>query len=392
MRKLGFGVLLGCLALFAGQGVADSLKLSGNKKWLVVASTKDIDSAIGIARNLGEGAQVVTSQSGYFGVIKGPYAASTIDAVKKLDSSLYEVPKDALLSNGIRYVKSVWKAPTLTAFVSTYQIDKPAHLSSGDISVEVKLDKMGENQYATVVSGEEKSGPDFTFTVAKEDEYSPSNADAGFVKLDPTSDVPQLVFSRYTGGAHCCTNTWIATKPHGAAGWSLTDAGKLDGGGFYFEDVDGDGYMELMSADNSFLYAFDSYAGSFAPVKISQLRAGTIEDVSDHPEMQVRLKQELAGMEYAAKVDPALWKSNGFLAGWAANKLRLGQGEEAWQTVVENIDSKSEFGPQECLTGQKIDDCPAEQLKPIPILKALAEFLKENGYGPLPDAAEALLG
>jgi serine protease Do len=391
MRIFSFGLLLSSLLASGGCAWAEDFKLPDSKKWLAVASTKDLNTAIGIARSLGAGSQVVTSQSGYYAVVKGPYKAATIDQVKKLDQSIYDLPKDALLSNGARYLKSVWVAPSNATVMTGYEIDKPVHLSAGDVSVELKLEKVGEDAFSTVVSGSDKSGHSFSFTVGKDGEYVPIGAEAAFIKLDADAKEPQLVFTRYSGGAHCCTQTWVVTKPEGAAGWSLLEAKNLDGGGYNFEDVDGDGAQELLSVDNSFLYAFDSYAGSFAPVKISKLRLGKIEDVTDEPAMTSRLKQDLASMEYWAKVDPSMWKQNGYLAGWVANKIRLGQGEEGWQTVSENINRVSDFGPQECTTGQSVGDCSADNLKSIPVLKGLASFLKESGYGPLPDAAEAVL-
>jgi serine protease Do len=391
MRRFSVGFLVGSLLVSGGSAWANDFKLPTSKKWLAVASTKDLDTAIGIARSMGAGSQVLTSQSGYFAVVKGPFEATTIEQVKKRDQSIYELPKDALLSNGARYLKSVWQAPSNATVMTTYEIDKPVKLSAGEISVELKLEKLGEDSFSTVVSGADTSGHNFSFTVGKEGDFVPLGAEAAFIKLDADAKEPQLVFTRYSGGAHCCTQTWVVNKPEGAAGWSLLDAGKLDGGGYQFEDVDGDGTQELVSVDNSFLYAFDSYAGSIAPVKIAKLRLGKIDDVTDEPAMKSRLKQDLASMEYWAKVDPALWKSNGYLAGWAANKMRLGEGDSAWKTVTENMNKNSGFGPQACTTGQTLEDCPADNLKAIPVLKALASFLKEGGYGPLPDAAEALL-
>jgi serine protease Do len=391
MRKFVYGVLAGSLVMAWGVVLAEDLKLDGQKKWLAVASTKDVDMAIGFARTLGEGAQVVTSQSGYYAVIKGPYTASTIAQVKRLDSSIYELPSDALLSNGARYIASVWKAPSSSPVLVDYGPGKPLHLSTGDVAVEIKMEKTVEDAFSTVVNGTEKNKPGFKFTVGQEGEYVTYGSSAAFIKLDAASALPQVVFTRNVGGAHCCTNTWVVMKTEGSAGWALLDLGKLDGSGYWFEDVDGDGGQELLSVDNRFLYAFDSYAGSFAPLKIFKLRDGHIDDVSEEPAMQARLKQDLAGMEYATKVDPSKWKTNGYLAGWAAAKLRLGQGEEAWQTVEQNLDRNSAFGPQECTTGQSLDDCPADKLKTIPTLKALADFLKEGGYGPLPDRAESLL-
>lgn len=391
MRKVLFGFLCGSVCIMAGQVQAEDFKLPAHKKWLAIASSKDLDVAIGIARSMGENTKVVASLSGYYGVIKGPYAAATLEKVKSLDPNIGELPKDALLSNGARYLKTVWETPVASAPMIEYQINKPAHLSVGDLSVELKLVEDGEDQFSSVVTGTEKNGPGFSFTVGKGEEFSPAQPQAAFLVLDKSTAVPQLVFTRYSGGAHCCTKTWIAVKPNGAASWSLVEAANLDGGGYWFEDVDGDGSQELLSSDNSFYYSFDSYAGSFAPIKISQLRNGILQDVTDEDAMKPRLKQDLAGLEYAAKLDPQIWKSNGFLAAWAASKMRLGQGEEAWQTVKQNMAEDTGFGPQECTSGQAIEECPSDNLKPLPILKGLADFLKENGYGPLPDAAEALL-
>jgi serine protease Do len=390
MGKLVIGLLLGVACSSAVQ--AENLKLSGNKHWLAVASTKDLDMAIGIARNLeSNGAQVVSSLSGYYAIVLGPFAGSSVEHLKRKDPNFPQLPKDALLSDGARYTGLVWKAPSRTVSMIAYGVDKPSQLSSGDLAIELKLQKVSEDQSLTVVTGTEKGVASFSFEVGKDGEFANEPAEAAIIKLDPKSATPQLLFTRYSGGAHCCTNTWIAVKPEGAVGWSLIDAGKLDGGGYVFEDVDGDGGLELISVDNRFLYAFDSYAGSYAPLKISKLRGGRLEDVSEEPAMRSRLLQDVASMEFNAKLDPSNWKANGFLAGWVASKIRLGQGNDAWQTLVENYDKSPDVAPQECTSGQPIEDCPPENLKAIPFLKGLASFLREAGYNPLPDAAEPLL-
>ena len=49
-------------------------------------------------------------------------------------------------------------------------------------------------------------------------------------------------------------------------------------------------------------------------------------------------RRELAGMEYLAKLDPDRWRRNGFLAGWAATKARLGAFAEAFQRLQDLYD------------------------------------------------------
>ena len=405
MRKyLSVFLSFGLLAVL-GSAQAETLLQHGHKRWLALASTKDKDTAIGIARAssyMANTVKVVSTLDGSFAVIMGPYAASSIKSLKKadVDSRLNGLPADALLTRGEKYIETVWEAKPSGIGAIAYSIKKSVEFSSGNLSVTVKGQKLHGDKAFTVVDGKDGAGT-FHFDIEKdlpEDELASAKEflgllyhQAAMAKLVPGAPNKQVVVTSYTGGAHCCTKTWILSRDSEQASWSKTEGEVLDSDGYWFEDVDGDGTLELLSIDNQFLYAFDSYAGSVAPVKIYKFQNGTVEDVSETPDMHSRIVQDLAGIEFEAKVRPDVWKENGFLAGWVAAKIRLGQGIDAWNTVVQNIDKNSDFGPQQCTTGQKIDDCPADKTKPVPILKALASFLKENGYAPLPDAAEALL-
>ena len=391
--------------VLVGTAQAENLTLTGKLCWLALASTKDKDVAIGIARATSyqaDNVKVVSSKNGLYGIILGPYAASSIQALKKadVDNRLGDLPADALLSRGDNYIETVWESKSSGIGPVAYSIQKSAEFSSGPLSVKVRGQKLGRDKAYTVVDGKDGAGT-FHFDIEKdlpqeelgtaEEFMGLTYHQAAVAKLVPGAPNRQVVVTTYTGGAHCCTKTWILSRDTEQASWSKIEGDVLDGDGYWYEDVDGDGTLELLSVDNHFLYAFDSYAGSMAPVKIYKLQNGRIDDVSELPDMHSRIVQDLAGIEFAAKVRPDSWKENGYLAGWVAAKIRLGQGIDAWNTVTQNIQKDSDFGPQECSTGQKFEDCPADKLKAIPILKALAGFLKENGYAPLPDAAEALL-
>jgi serine protease Do len=388
-----------------GLAQAEQLALTTKMRWLALASSKDEDVAIGIARRfiyMADTVKVVSSKSGYYAVIIGPYAANSISDVKKQDIAgrLEELPKDALLSKGVNYIETVWQAQNGGIGAVAYTIDKAVEFSSGPLSVKIQGKKLGLDRAYTNIEGKDANGT-FSFDIGKDlppeemasiEEFSGMEYNkAAVVKLLAYAPSPQVVVTNYTGGAHCCTSTWILSRDSDHAAWSKTKGETLDGDGYWYEDVDGDGALEMLSIDNRFLYAFDSYAGSVAPIKIAKFQNGQIEDVSETPVMRKRLVQDLAGMEFEANKSSESWKQNGFLAGWLASKIRLGEGDAAWKKVVANIDFKSDFGPQECTTGQNVGDCPAEKLKTIPILKALAGFLKENGYAPLPAAAEALV-
>ncbi len=405
MTRLVFGLVALVLAMLSvGSAQAGDLQLSGKKHWLAVASSKDQDVAIGIGRqmgNIGDKVQVVSSVSGFYGVILGPYEASSIEELKKQGAGKFdELPKDALLSQGSNYKDVVWTYAPVSMGLVGFTLDKAAEFSGDGLQVKVTGEKLGADAAYTKIVGTDKSGGNFSFDIGKDvptenqataDSYSQEDYhQAGIVKLTKSGD-PQVIVTEFSGGAHCCTATWILSKPSGAAAWSLINGETLDGGGYWVEDIQGDGTLELMSVDNSFLYAFDSYAGSFAPIKIWQLVDGKIEDVTLHPEFKSRLAQDLAGMEFSAKNNPDLWKSNGFLVGWLASKIRLGQGDEAWAKFMANYDKKSDFGPQICTTGQKTEDCPADKLKAQPIPEAVANFLGGKDYYPLPKAAQTLV-
>jgi serine protease Do len=383
-----------CIVLMASSpalaATSNPLHLSGQQHWLTVASTKDLNAAIGIARQFddeGLAPRVVSSRSGWFAVVLGPYRAKSISQLRNTDTRLPELPGDALLSRGDRYQDTVWQPAATSRNWTEYGVDRPARLSSGDLEIEVGMNRHGADAIVTTIRGTQKGATAFLFKPENSAEFTEQGATATLAKLDPKTLSPQVLATRYTGGAHCCTTTWIATKPDGAAGWSLVDGANLDGGGYGLEDVDADGGQELISVDNAFLYAFDSYAGSFAPMHILKLVGRRIEDVSREDAMRARLIQELAGMEFQAKVRPEIWKTNGFLAGWVAAKMRLGEGDAAWRKMLSNYEKNSDFGPQTCTSGQKTEDCPSENLRTIPFPKALADFLSEQDYGDLPNAA-----
>lgn len=368
------------------------MALQDNERWLTVASAKDKDTAIAIAGIYSsERAKVLSTQSGWYAVVLGPYREGSIEAIRKAHPDIGDIPKDSLLSRGDKYIDTVHEERTWEESrpLATYEVKKPAQFSADGLSFTVSMTGDEDNPGPTTAEASRDGALVFSFTTPND--YSMFGSDAGVLRLDPTANGPQLVFTRFTGGAHCCTQTWIATAPKDAVGWTLVDAATLDGGGYSFEDADADGALELFHVDNDFLYAFDSYAGSFAPIRIEQLRGSNLVDISNEPAVRHRLKRDLAAMEFIAKLDPEMWKSNGFLAGWVAAKQRLGQGEDAWQTALENLDPNSDFGPQTCKTNKSVEDCPFDDLERVPVAKALAQFLAERDYGELPPKAQALL-
>jgi hypothetical protein len=378
------------LALVPDSAAAGSLALAQKERWLVVASTKDVDSAIGIAGHYSaEEPRVVEAKNGWFAVVMGPYRAKSMAELMRRRADLPTLPQDALLSRGGKYQQTVWEhARKRGAELTSFTPQQPLKLSVGELQIKVAVakPKSGENVGPTTLTGKLAGRPAFNFSFgnAGDSEYGMS---VGIIRLDPATEYPQIVLTRYSGGAHCCTQTWIATKPKGATGWILLDAGSFDGDGYGYYDLNGDGAHELVNIDNSFLYAFDSYAGSFAPVNYQGLDGGVLRGLSNDDIAGHAIRQDLAALEFSAKLDPGNWKRNGYLAAWVASKIRLGQGDDAWATMLENFDKSTDFNQQECLTGAEVETCPEVLLSSIPFPQALARFLSVTGYGPLPESA-----
>lgn len=151
--------------------------------------------------------------------------------------------------------------------------------------------------------------------------------------------VPEVLFSTYTGGAHCCT---IYTT-HSWRGHEVrrTQTYPLDGGGGQFQDLNGDGIQEFITVDNSFLYAFSSYAGSFPPLLILSFQEGRWVDVTrQYPEQQ----RSHAWRAYLLIRDANVYEVNGPLAGYVAQKILLGEYRDGWELMEARYDRADDWG------------------------------------------------
>ena len=203
------------------------------------------------------------------------------------------------------------------------------------------------------------------------------SAQASIAEIDPDNTHPEVYFSSYTGGAHCCNSIVVAEELNG--NWVGIPIGDFDGDGNYLEDADGDGLAEIVTVDNRFLYAFDCYACSAAPLTITTVRSGRIYDVSADPRYLPAHREWLAQIE--SFVDPSQqWESPGYLAGWVAAKIRVGEGADAWQQLSSNWNADDDQGEEVCLTGETFDDCPERSRAVLKFPERLRLFLEQTGY------------
>lgn len=235
--------------------------------------------------------------------------------------------------------------------------------SGGRVAVATVL--VGDRQVAEVVGAE--SGFD-------EPPYVIQIAD-----LDAANPYPEVVFSTYTGGAHCCSETRIVTSSPDGRRWRVVEAGAFDGEPVRAEDADGDGRFELVLPDDRFAYAFACYACSSLPLRVLGLDASAISDIGAEPRYRPAHVAWLRSMiTYAGEsVD-----RNGFLAGYVAEKIRLGEGAEAWSLMLKHYDRASEWGLEQCLSARDSQgECRGPSAK-LSFPEALRRFLSEIGYEP----------
>lgn len=202
-------------------------------------------------------------------------------------------------------------------------------------------------------------------------------ADASIVEMDPANSRPEVYFTSYSGGAHCCSTVIVASET--PSGWVAATVGSFDGGGDYLDDLDGDGEAEVATVDNRFLYTFDCYACSAAPLVVYSIRNGQAVDQSTAPQYRSAHERWLRELEDGMEASER-WTSPGFLAGWVAENVRLGRGAEAFRQLEEHWNSADDEGEEVCRTGQDLDQCPRGEKVVLKFPERLKLFLDQNGY------------
>ncbi len=202
-------------------------------------------------------------------------------------------------------------------------------------------------------------------------------AEASIAEIDPENRHQEVYFSSYSGGAHCCSNVVVAEEVGDK--WVKVDVGDFDGDGNFLDDLDGDGLAEISTVDNRFLYQFDCYACSAPPLMIYAVRGGKAVDVTREPRFLNAHREWLKQME--SNIEPEdRWTSAGFLAGWVAEKVRLGEGVEAYKELMAHWDAGSDIGEEVCLTGGELDACPRASRSILKFPDRLKLFLTQSGY------------
>jgi hypothetical protein len=135
---------------------------------------------------------------------------------------------------------------------------------------------------------------------------------------------PEVVYSAFTGGAHCCS---VAAFYELAAGATRYASVERDFGdpGFGIKDLDHDGLPEVVTADDAFAYRFTSYAFSGLPMLVLRYDHGHFKGITSGFKTRLRTEARDFWKGYknlrASKDDTP----RGQISAWAADEYRLGR-------------------------------------------------------------------
>jgi len=209
--------------------------------------------------------------------------------------------------------------------------------------------------------------------------FSEAKARFAVGQLDPSTPEPEILFATFSGGAHCCTKLSVLQLQQGD--WRVIELGDWDGepAGEWPKDVDRDGTPDLVMSDQSFLYAFGPYAESVTPLQVINVRDGLARDVTSKPGFSLLHEAELSHT-----MRSCFEHSNPACAAFVANAARLGRAPWAWQIMLEQHNTASDWDlPTGCAAARVEGRCPpGQEIVYSTYPEALAAFLIERGYLP----------
>jgi hypothetical protein len=151
------------------------------------------------------------------------------------------------------------------------------------------------------------------------------------VDLDGNGE-PEVIYSAYTGGAHCCSIALVYRLSGTGTGYALTEHGFGDPG-FTLKDLNGDGRPEWVTADDRFAYLYTAYAFSGLPLQILSFANGRFTDVTASYPALVRRDARRWWSRYHRARNRTDGTQLGVLAAWAADRYKLGRRKAALRVL-----------------------------------------------------------
>jgi hypothetical protein len=214
------------------------------------------------------------------------------------------------------------------------------------------------------------------------DEYrsSPYGISVGIGRMAQDDVAPTVLIGGYSGGAHCCATLQAISLVDGAPVSTLLPMKDGEPLAAFPADIDGDGTRDFDWIDQSLLYAFSSYAGSWPVPRILNLSRGELVDVSREPRYAAKFRDFAAKALAECRVDDT--ESAAPCAAYAYTMALQGQGEEGIRTAVEHAEPPPWY-PHDCLAEYVEDQCPEGQERQFAGFEdALRWMMRQHGYLP----------
>lgn len=145
---------------------------------------------------------------------------------------------------------------------------------------------------------------------------------------------PEVLVTTFTGGAHCCTDVgiWDYRSALGTYGHLVRNFGNSS---YDLDDLDGDGGLELVSADDRFSYAFAAYVFSVRPPQILRWRrAPTVGLVDVTRQFPAVIRDHARATRRNLRGHAKDLDLRGPLAAYVADMYLLGRGKEGLAEIA----------------------------------------------------------
>jgi len=173
---------------------------------------------------------------------------------------------------------------------------------------------------------------------------------------------PEVVYSAYSGGAHCCSIAQVYRFD--GTGYTADEQNFWDPG-FRLKDLNGDGLPEWLTGDDAFAYRFTAYAFSGLPVQVFRWSAGAFTDVTKSFPKQIKSDAKRWLRAYKGARRRTDGTEFGAAAAWAADEYHLGKRAAALRYLRREARAGRLKGPG--AHGAKF-------------VKVLDRFLRKRGY------------
>jgi hypothetical protein len=141
--------------------------------------------------------------------------------------------------------------------------------------------------------------------------------------LDGDSE-PEVVYTAYSGGAHCCIVAAFFELSGGGKGYTPVDR-VFGNPGFRIEDLNHDGRPEVVTADDTFAYRFSPYAFSGLPLLVLRYDHGQFKGITARFKRRLRIDAKRFWHAYSGFRGHDEVAARGQIAAWAADQYRLGK-------------------------------------------------------------------